>query len=251
MNHFARFACAARLHRGVPALGVALLLVMCVSRNAVATTVVSIGDDFGGTLAMNWIDRNGAGSYPNASIVVDPLNPSNRVLSFPTVLAAGALFSKNFFTTTSGSYTVSFDYLGIPNGDSSSGGFFGISLDVPAQPYRHDWMAGTALGSYPGRIQLIDDGNWHSYSITFTNQQYDNILFTNPVRLMFEDWDGAGSQANNAYFDNVRFYDSSVAAPSFSEGVPEIDPAGLGSVAALITGALGLVERRRMKAKAA
>ena len=34
-------------------------------------------------------------------------------------------------------------------------------------------------------------------------------------------------------------------------GVPEIDPAGFGSVAALVTGALGLIERRRLKAKAA
>ncbi|NBV47181.1 MAG: PEP-CTERM sorting domain-containing protein [Planctomycetia bacterium] len=34
-------------------------------------------------------------------------------------------------------------------------------------------------------------------------------------------------------------------------GVPEIDPAGLGSVLALVTGALGLLERRRLKAKVA
>ena len=33
--------------------------------------------------------------------------------------------------------------------------------------------------------------------------------------------------------------------------VPEIDPAGMGSVLALVTGALGLLERRRLKAKAA
>jgi len=33
--------------------------------------------------------------------------------------------------------------------------------------------------------------------------------------------------------------------------VPEIDPAGFGSVAALLTGVLGLIERRRMNAKAA
>ena len=39
---------------------------------------------------------------------------------------------------------------------------------------------------------------------------------------------------------------SPVAAP-----IPEIDPAGFGSVAALITGALGLIERRRLKPKAA
>lgn len=32
-----------------------------------------------------------------------------------------------------------------------------------------------------------------------------------------------------------------------STGVPEIDPAGMGSVLALVTGALGLMERRRLK----
>ena len=36
-----------------------------------------------------------------------------------------------------------------------------------------------------------------------------------------------------------------------ASAVPEIDPAGFGSVAALVTGALGLIERRRLKAKAA
>ncbi|NDC53670.1 MAG: hypothetical protein EBZ74_05110 [Planctomycetia bacterium] len=33
--------------------------------------------------------------------------------------------------------------------------------------------------------------------------------------------------------------------------IPEIDPAGFGSVAALVTGALGLIERRRLRTKAA
>jgi formylglycine-generating enzyme required for sulfatase activity len=41
---------------------------------------------------------------------------------------------------------------------------------------------------------------------------------------------------------------SPLSGPS---GVPEIDPAGVGSVLALVTGALGLLERRRMKAKVA
>jgi len=36
-----------------------------------------------------------------------------------------------------------------------------------------------------------------------------------------------------------------------SAPVPEIDPAGMGSVLALVTGALGLLERRRLKSKAA
>jgi len=32
-----------------------------------------------------------------------------------------------------------------------------------------------------------------------------------------------------------------------ASAVPEIDPAGIGSVLALVTGALGLLERRRLK----
>jgi len=40
-------------------------------------------------------------------------------------------------------------------------------------------------------------------------------------------------------------------ASPFIAPVPEIDPAGMGSVLALVTGALGLLERRRLKAKVA
>ena len=37
-------------------------------------------------------------------------------------------------------------------------------------------------------------------------------------------------------------------ASPVASGVPEIDPAGFGSVFALVAGALGLLERRRLKA---
>lgn len=40
----------------------------------------------------------------------------------------------------------------------------------------------------------------------------------------------------------------SLSASNGSSPVPEIDPAGMGSVVALVTGALGLLERRRLKA---
>jgi hypothetical protein len=42
-----------------------------------------------------------------------------------------------------------------------------------------------------------------------------------------------------------------VGSYSAVSSVPEIDPAGMGSVLALVTGALGLLERRRLKAKVA
>jgi hypothetical protein len=72
----------------------------------------------------------------------------------------------------------------------------------------------------------------------------DNFSY-NQVRV-------AGDYAGNLKVSGLA------ASPSISEAaavsvnsVPEIDPAGFGSVAALLTGALGLIERRRMKAKAA
>jgi len=52
--------------------------------------------------------------------------------------------------------------------------------------------------------------------------------------------------------DEIAVTGFRLASPaSGPSGVPEIDPAGLGSVLALVTGALGLFERRRMKAKVA
>jgi hypothetical protein len=44
----------------------------------------------------------------------------------------------------------------------------------------------------------------------------------------------------------ISFYES-----LNGQGVPEIDPAGMGSVLALVTGALGLLDRRRLKVKSA
>ncbi len=56
----------------------------------------------------------------------------------------------------------------------------------------------------------------------------------------------SGSVPASGEYENVGF-----RLASSSSGVPEIDPAGMGSVLALVTGALGLLERRRLKAKGA
>ena len=62
------------------------------------------------------------------------------------------------------------------------------------------------------------------------------------------------SQTGGFYSTNVEgdFLGFRLAAPvAVPVGVPEIDPAGFGSVAAILTGAIGLIERRRLKATAA
>ena len=56
----------------------------------------------------------------------------------------------------------------------------------------------------------------------------------------------------NGSFPGNTFYNApNITTSTVPSGVPEIDPAGFGSVAALLTGALGLIERRRLKAKVA
>ena len=63
-----------------------------------------------------------------------------------------------------------------------------------------------------------------------------------------------GGEGGEQAFDNLVMASTSADAIAFLStgvGVPEIDPAGLGGVAALVTGALGLIERRRPKAKSA
>jgi hypothetical protein len=50
------------------------------------------------------------------------------------------------------------------------------------------------------------------------------------------------------FAENFYGVSSELTVPN---AVPEIDPAGMTSVLALVTGALALIERRRLKAKVA
>lgn len=180
---------------------------------ASATTVTAFSENFEGTLAA-WTGIGG-GAITQAAIVLDPLNGSNHVLGFPQLGSGGSIYSSNFITTT-GDFTVSFDYLGLPRSGSvpgNLGGFFGISQ---ATPGNHYWVAGT--GSYPAPIGLIDDGAWHTYTLTFSSP------IGQTVRLMYEDFVGSGGVTGDVFFDNIRFNDSSVTPAPFG-GVPE--PSGL------------------------
>lgn len=77
----------------------------------------------------------------------------------------------------------------------------------------------------------------------------DTAFLTNDATSSFGDYGFAALSMNGgASYSTVLF---TAVAPQGTVAVPEIDPAGFGSVAALVTGALGLIERRRLKAKAA
>jgi hypothetical protein len=190
----------------------------------------SISDDFESGLS-GWTGQGG-GSHQGV-VVADPLNALNNVLSFTGLNSGGDIYSTATVSANAGDLiTLSFDYLGMPGqgNPGNLGGFAGISAGYPGN---HTWGAGTDL-AYVGVPQgdLVDDGAWHSYIITFlagSSHQTGGTIDT--VHMMFEDFVGSGGVAGDAYFDNVKL-----------EAVPE--PA---SMAALALGALGFLRRRNAR----
>jgi hypothetical protein len=176
-----------------------------------------------------WVDRYPAS--PDAAVFDDPLRPGNHVLGFNRTVGGGSLFS-TAAVSSSGSYTLSFDYLGRPGlggvaGDL--GGFIGVSSGLFGSSEM--WLAGTR--SFPGlQVDLLDDGLWHSYSITFTS------TIGSLLHVKAEDFDGSGGVAGDAFFDNVVLRDSSVAAPvvALGQAVPEPTSLALVALALLCTG---------------
>jgi hypothetical protein len=164
----------------------------------------------------------------NAQTVVDPLNSGNQVLNFTALRGGGDLFSSNAFTsTTSGSFILSFDYLGTC-GNSNCGGFIGISANAGAGS--HSWLGGTTS---PYADLLPDTGVWEHVSIAFSSP-------LNAIHLMLEDWSGSGGTAGDAFFDNIMLTDAN--GPTLSS-IPV--PAAVFLFAPALLGFLGL--RRKVQ----
>jgi hypothetical protein len=205
---------------------------------AQAASVNVFGSGFESGLSA-WFDRNP--SSPDAAVFDDPLRPGNHVLGFNTLMGSGSLFT-NDQVTSSGSYTLSFDYLGVAKAGGNAGdrgGYIGVS--VGGNGSSQFWVGGT--GSYTTPLNLIDDGAWHSYSYTFSSTRPEFV--GQPIRVMVEDWDGSYGVAGDAFFDNVVLRDSSVAAPVLALGQTVPEPTSLALVAlALVCTGLGAARGR-------
>lgn len=174
---------------------------LCFVLLAAATTgrsQVLFFDNFNSGLGGPWTGQFG-GPY-HAVTVPDPLNSGRgNVLTFTALNAGGDIFTTATFAP-SGSITVSFDYLGLQMPGSvpgDLGGFLGLA---PASVfYGGTWIAGTSPSgvNYSNAVHLIDDGQWHSYSVTVNGP-------VGPFNLMVEDWAGSGGVPGDAYFDNIQ-----------------------------------------------
>jgi hypothetical protein len=92
---------------------------------------------------------------------------------------------------------------------------------------------------------VVAPGAWQGVQ-TFSQAYFSYVGDgSGPLRLQMRSEDPNNGRFSGAV-DNMAFWDSVPVS-----GVPEIDPAGFGSVAAILAGACGLLERRRLKSKAA
>jgi hypothetical protein len=158
-------------------------------------------DDFEGDLSQ-WFGKSG-GTH-SGYITADP-NESDHALAFRTLESAGELFT-SVDKFAAGDYVLCFDYLGIPGlggVPGNLGGYVGISTGTPDT---HRWLMGTSLAGGSEADDLIDDGKWHRYEISFT-AAWD-------FRIMLEDFSGSGGVAGDALFDNIALNCTVVPLPA-------------------------------------
>jgi len=184
-------------------LGLATLLAAMV--NPTRADITLFQENFEGTNLVQWIGKDGAPHH--GQLVVDPLNPANRVLSFSGVNASGDMFTAtplNFSRPRP--YVLSFDFLGVADPTRENGGFIGISAAPTGNDLLQSWIGGTfpgALTSPPSvATTLVADGQWHHFEIDFT-AALDQLDLAQAY-LMLEDWANFGSIPGDAYFDNIK-----------------------------------------------
>jgi len=113
-------------------------------------------------------------------------------------------------------------------------------------------LSGT-LSATSGKLLLNPNGFFGFYSLDSEGSGYNGLYWTNS-----QDYGMGDPYSNyNASKLGVTLWQTGAFSPidggawvlgtTGSAAVPEIDPAGIGSVLALVTGALGLLERRRLK----
>ena len=199
----------------------AMLLLSFFLATACSGQTVFLDESFDGGLS--------AWANPGWGVVVfDPLDLTdiNWVLAFTRTGNTGDLFSPVFTVEPGATYVLSFRYLG-HGGGADTGGYLwlydpALGIENPGNPV---W------GTQPENCdyELIDDGQWHTYTLQFTPADLFGAS-SGEIVLTLEDWDGAAGSnpppnvAGDAFFDDIQLYQL---------GAVEDEGASLGKVKAL------------------
>lgn len=172
----------------------------CSSATDPPSDILDFGEDFEQGLSQ-WVGREIGGHH--AQIVADPLDGGNQVVSFTRTVAAGDLFTVPIPVEVGRAYTLTFRYLGMPSDTSlvgNLGGFLGISDGIPGD---HHWLYGPRENLAEHDQDLAEDGQWHSYSVTFVPTDLIEVT-DGAIRMTIEDGEGLGSLPGDAFFDDIR-----------------------------------------------
>jgi hypothetical protein len=164
----------------------AIAMSICVTESANATLLFS--EDFSSLTGWNSVF---------GQIVADPENSGNKALNFSQTNSGGDTFSP-LIANNAATYWLTFDYYSTDTSIANGGGFVGIDKDG-VKGNSHTWFLGTP---YYGSVAYLpqSNGEWQNVTYAFSvNQTWSQFS------LMFEDFRGA---AGDAYFDNVKMYDS-------------------------------------------
>jgi hypothetical protein len=232
--------------KGLLAIAARVLAGLAVAGSALAApqpaAVYAFSSGFETDLS-GWSSRNAAS--PDAALFADPLHPGNQVLGFTALTSGGDLLS-NTQVSTNGTFTLSFDYLGLPGRGGKAGnlgGYIGVSGGS-----EQVWVAATSK-ELETPLALVDDGLWHSYSYTFSGTAL-GFESRQALRVAVGDWKGSGGVAGDVFFDNIALRDTSLSQSAPAQAgtpanVPE--PGSLGLVGLALAAALagGAARRRR------
>ncbi len=175
-----------------------LIIFTLIGSSAVAAQEVVFKDDFQGDLSA-WA------TIGYGVLLPDSLAPGNQVLAFSQTADGGNIWSTAIAMDDTAQYHFSFRYRGATNG-VDSGGYLGFF-----DPQHGYFAPGLIWGTQPDNsaVELIDDGQWHTYELTFRVSDYFGQL-GGALQIVVEDWDGVngGNPPPNvpldAFFDDIQ-----------------------------------------------
>lgn len=196
------------------------------SGNALATTLFS--DDFQtNNLATKWAGPEYSCSQgTSASIVSDPLVSGGHALAFGMGNCASDIVTTNMFSSVTGTFIISFDYMHVGSGSGfgTGGGFLG-------------WGNGSSINQWlemdsPAYGAPQPSNQWTHITASFSS--------SSPVNIAIEQWSGQSNTAGSALYKNLVLTDGNGPSPVASAPEPA-------SITLMCMGLLGFAASRRKK----